>query len=90
MRDTIDFDIHQARLWYVLAAIEEIQAVCDVLDSSTLEHAEARAEQAATVVKLAQVRFGEYQALCYEKHGDVMGKLAKIAAQRIGAQRLKN
>ena len=90
MRDTIDFDIHQARIWYIDAAIAEAQAVCNVLESNTYELAEARAEQASKIGEHSQVKFNEFVNLCYEKYGDVMAKLEAKLAEVMAATPIKD
>ena len=83
MTENLDEAIHQARIWYIDAAIAEAQAVCNVMESNTYELAEARAEQASKIGEAAPVKFNEFINLCHEKYGDVMAKLAETAATPI-------
>lgn len=67
----LELQVHEARIEYVSAAIAEINAVCNVMASTTVEHCEACQEVAQNLGNQAQQKFNEYRRLLIEKNDGV-------------------
>jgi hypothetical protein len=78
----IELQVYEARVAYISSAIAEINAVCNVMASTSLEHCEACQEIAQNLGNQAQQKFNEYRRLLIEKNDgvDIIAQMAESLA----------